>query len=96
MSNLSQSLVKSNNIYKINRNPTSYRSGVFLCLKINNMDGRIVRKLGSEKLTYFEDNFDEVVDGYKMKAENEGYYGKLLFNKEKGKMVIFVTLEEDE
>jgi hypothetical protein len=60
------------------------------------MDGRTVRKLGSEKLTYFKDNFDKVVDDYKVKAEDEGYYGELLFNKEKGRMVIFVTLEEDE
>jgi hypothetical protein len=60
------------------------------------MDEELVRRLGSEKLTYFEDNFDKVVDEYQLKANKEGYYGKLLFSKEKGKMVIFVTLEKDE
>jgi hypothetical protein len=57
------------------------------------MDGN-VRKLGQEKLTYFEKNFDLVYDEYKMKAQNEGYEGKILFKKERGKMIVFVELEK--
>ena len=54
----------------------------------------LVRKLGTEKLKHFISSFDEVVTKYKDKAELEGYNGKLKFNKEKGKVVIFVELEE--
>ena len=52
----------------------------------------LVRKLGVEKIKYFEDNFDLVYDKYRMKATKEGYNGKLTFKKEKGKMIIFVRL----
>ncbi len=57
------------------------------------MEGH-VRRLGQEKLKYFEENFDMVYDEYKMKAQNEGYEGKIHFKKERGKMIIFVELEE--
>jgi len=53
---------------------------------------KLVRKLGSEKLKDFEDNFNEIVDKYREKANNTGYEGELVFKKEKGKMIIFVKL----
>jgi len=54
---------------------------------------KLVRKLGTEKLKHFITSFDEVVDKYRVKAKDEGYEGKLKFNKEKGKIVVFVELE---
>jgi hypothetical protein len=54
--------------------------------------GELVRKLGQEKIKYFEENFDMVYDKYRMKAQDEGYEGKIVFKKERGKMVIFVEL----
>lgn len=54
----------------------------------------LVRKLGSEKLKHFITSFDEVVTRYRNKANDDGYEGKLKFNKEKGKVVVFVELEE--
>lgn len=56
--------------------------------------GELVRKLGTEKLKHFIASFDEVVDKYETKAINDGYNGKLKFSKEKGKVVVFVELEE--
>ena len=53
----------------------------------------LVRKLGTEKLKHFIASFDEVIDKYEAKAKTEGYEGKLKFNKEKGKVVVFVELE---
>jgi len=55
-------------------------------------EGELVRRLGSEKLKDFKNNFDEVVDKYKEIAKTTGYDGELMFKKEKGKMVIFVKL----
>ncbi len=52
----------------------------------------LVRKLGTEKLKDFKDNFDEVVDKYIEIAKATGYEGELVFKKEKGKMVVFVKL----
>ena len=52
----------------------------------------IGRRLGTEKLKYFIENFDEVCDRYQSKAISQGYYGDLFFKKEHGNMVIFVTL----
>jgi hypothetical protein len=54
--------------------------------------GELVRKLGQEKIKYFEENFDLVYDEYKVKARNEGYEGKIVFKKERGKMIVFVEL----
>jgi len=53
----------------------------------------LVRKLGTESLKDFKENFDEICDQYQSKAIKEGYYGDLIFKKERGKMVIFVTIE---
>jgi len=51
------------------------------------------RRLGKEKVKDFNENFDEICDRYQSKAIAEGYYGDLIFKKENGWMVIFVTLE---
>ena len=53
---------------------------------------KLVRKLGSEKLKDFKDNFDEVVDKYREIAKATGYEGELVFKKERGKMIVFVKL----
>jgi len=53
----------------------------------------LVRKLGTESLKDFKENFDEICDQYQSKAIKEGYYGDLIFKKERGRMVIFVTIE---
>ena len=52
----------------------------------------LVRTLGTVKLKKFENNFDDIVDEYKEKAKNMGYNGDLRFKKEKGNMVILVTI----
>ena len=54
--------------------------------------GDLVRKLGTEKVKDFKENFDEICDRYQSKAIKDGYYGDLVFKKENGMMVIFVTL----
>ena len=55
--------------------------------------GYLVRKLGTEKVKDFKENFDEICDHYQSKAIKDGYYGDLVFKKENGRMVIFVTLD---
>lgn len=55
--------------------------------------GEYVRKLGVKTIKDFKENFDEICDQYQSKAIKEGYYGDLIFKKEHGKMVIFVTLD---
>jgi len=55
------------------------------------MEG-LVRKLGTEKLKSFINDFDKIVDKYRMIASASGYDGELVFKKEKGMMVIFVKI----
>ena len=55
--------------------------------------GDLARRLGTESLKDFKERFDDICDQYQSKAIKEGYYGDLLFKKEHGKMVIFVTIE---
>ena len=57
--------------------------------------GILVRKLGSEKVKTFMKDFDLIVDKYRTIADTTGYKGPLKFKKEKGKMIIFVELEEN-
>ncbi len=52
-----------------------------------------LHRLGSEKLKVFEKNFDKVFDWYRDKANQSGYFGDLKFIKERGKMIIYVTIE---
>jgi len=53
-----------------------------------------VRKIGSEKKSLVDKDFDYYYDYYKKKAEDGGYYGELKFSKERGKIIFFVELEE--
>jgi hypothetical protein len=55
---------------------------------------KLVRTLGTEKLKRFIASFDEVYDEYRAKADKSGYFGKLKFMKEKGKIVVFVEIKE--
>jgi len=54
---------------------------------------KLVRKLGMESIKDFKERFDEICDQYQTKAISQGYDGDLIFKKEKGKMVVFVTVE---
>jgi hypothetical protein len=53
----------------------------------------LVRPIGKVKASKFNENFDEIVDEYKQKALKMGYNGDLKFKKEKGNMIIFVTID---
>jgi hypothetical protein len=53
---------------------------------------KLVRTLGSEKLIDFKEDFDKIIDKYRMIADATGYKGELKFKKENGKMVIFVEI----
>lgn len=55
--------------------------------------GELVRPLGKVKVKKFNENFDEIVDEYKNKAKEMGYNGDLRFKKEKGNILIFVTID---
>jgi hypothetical protein len=55
--------------------------------------GEYVRKIGSEKKTLVDKDFDYYYDYYKKKAEDSGYYGELKFSKERGKIIFFVELD---
>jgi hypothetical protein len=51
-----------------------------------------LRRLGVEKIKKFNDNFDDLYDEYKKKAVDGGYNGELKFEKERGKIIIFVVI----
>jgi len=53
----------------------------------------LVRKLGSEKLKDFLNDFDLIVDKYRQIANASGYENELVFRKERGKMIVFVKLD---
>ena len=53
----------------------------------------LVRPLGKVKEKKFKEKFDEIVDEYKEKAIKMGYNGDLRFKKEKGNILIFVTID---
>lgn len=53
-----------------------------------------LRKLGTEKVKFFEANFDKVYDYYKRKAEDMGYWGDLKFIKERSKVLIYTIIED--
>lgn len=55
--------------------------------------GDLVRRLGREKNTELEKNFDEIVDKYRKMADTSGYNGELRFKKEGGYTVIFVEID---
>ena len=59
------------------------------------MEEELVRTLGTVKADKFTKDFDAVVDKFKQKAKDLGYNGDLRFKKEKGNMVILVTINGD-
>jgi hypothetical protein len=54
----------------------------------------LVRTIGKVKLKRFENEFDFVVDEFKLKSNRLGYTGELKFKKEKGYMIIFVEVKK--
>ena len=56
------------------------------------MEEERFRKLGIEKKTKFDENFDELYDKYKKMATDGGYKGDIKFVTEKGKVIVYVTL----
>jgi hypothetical protein len=54
----------------------------------------LVRTIGKVKLKRFENEFDFVVDEFKLKSIRLGYTGELKFKKEKGYMIIFVEVKK--
>jgi hypothetical protein len=51
-----------------------------------------LHKIGSEKITHFDKNFDQIYDLYKKKSIDSGYTGDLKFIKERGRVLIYVEL----
>jgi hypothetical protein len=52
-----------------------------------------LRKIGTEKVKFFDRNFDRLYDFYKRKAEEMNYRGDLKFIKERGKILIYTVIE---
>lgn len=52
-----------------------------------------LRKIGTEKIKYFEKNFDSIYDYYRDVANNMGYSGELKLIKERGKILVYIILE---
>ena len=52
-----------------------------------------LHKLGTEKIKVFDDDFDNIYDIYKLKAEKDGYYGELKFIKEHGNIVVYTIIK---
>jgi len=50
------------------------------------------KKLGTERIKHFEENFDELYDMYKKMALDLGYTQKIKFKKERNKIIIYVNL----
>lgn len=56
-----------------------------------------VRKIGSEKASIFQKNFDVVYDFWRKKAEDDfKYFGELKLKKERGKVIIYILLPDIE
>ena len=54
-----------------------------------------VRKIGWEKASLFNKNFDKVYDYWKNKAQEEwNYYGDLRLIKEHNKVFIYIVIED--
>jgi len=58
---------------------------------MENEDIRL-RKLGQEKKTKFDENFNELSIKYEKIARDAGYDGDIKYIVEKGKVLIYVTL----
>jgi len=57
-------------------------------------DSIYLHKLGYEKIKKFNNEFDQLYDFYKQKAQKSGYHGELKFIKEHGKIVVFVVINQ--
>jgi hypothetical protein len=54
-----------------------------------------VRKIGSEKASLFNKNFDKIYDYWKNKAgEEHKYYGELKLIKEHNKIIIYIIIDD--
>lgn len=51
----------------------------------------LLKKLGIEKVKFFDNNFDKIYDKYQQKAKELGFYGELKFIKEHSKVIIYVV-----
>jgi hypothetical protein len=56
--------------------------------------GELLKRLGIEKEKVFNKDFDYFYDLYKQKALDIGRKGELRFIKERGKVVIYVVMDE--
>ena len=54
----------------------------------------LLKKLGIEKQKDFEKDFDRFCDIYKQKALDLGRKGELRFIKERGKLLIYVVIDD--
>jgi hypothetical protein len=54
----------------------------------------LLKKLGVEKEKVFIKDFDYFYDMYKQKALNYGKKGELKFIKERGKVIIYVVMDD--
>ena len=52
-----------------------------------------VRRLGTEKKSDVDEDFDKYYDIYKQKAEEQGYNGEIKVLKERGKIIFYVKLD---
>ena len=56
----------------------------------------LLKKLGIEKEKVFNKNFDYFYDLYKQKALDYGRKGDLVFIRERGKVIIYVIMDDIE
>tara|TARA_B100000927_G_scaffold110466_1_gene89204 strand:- start:2058 stop:2231 length:174 start_codon:yes stop_codon:yes gene_type:complete len=52
-----------------------------------------VRRLGTEKKSDVDEDFDKYYDMYKNKSEEQGYSGEIKVLKERGKIIFYVELD---
>ncbi len=52
----------------------------------------LLKRLGVEKVKFFQDNFDSLYEKYSKKAKNLGFHGDLKFIKEHNKIIIYVEI----
>jgi hypothetical protein len=54
----------------------------------------LMKKLGSEKKSELQANFDKIYDKYKEKAELDGFMGEIKFVTEGNIVLVYVILEK--
>ena len=54
----------------------------------------LMKKLGSEKKSELQTNFDEIYDKYKEKAEDSGFMGEIKFIIEGNTVSVYVILDK--